>query len=414
MAATWKTAAIARTKELFDHRTPIAEKKFLAGRSGEISRLVGAIEDRGAHAIIFGDRGVGKTSIARCIHDALLGTPGVDASTLAIITVNCDSADSYTTLWRKVFGQIVIEHKQFRMGFRGEEDDEAREISLDEQLEDVVTVNQVRHLLATCGRQGKLVVILDEFERLEQDQSIKRLLADTVKTLADFVVPVTIVFVGVGESLAQLIQEHESLTRHLVEVPVPRLRGKELTDIIADRLPELGMTIDPGAQYTINYLSKGLPFYVHLLGRFSIIAAIQRDSSRVERQDMAVGFNQAVAHAKQALKGVYYTATLTNQAKSQHRQCLAACAMAETDLYGYFTASSVIEPMSKILGNKKCSVGTFNDKLVEFCEASRGQILQRVGKERAWRYRFRDPMMGPFVLLASIEEGIISTDAFIP
>jgi Cdc6-like AAA superfamily ATPase len=402
-----KAPAIARAKELFDHRTPIAQKKFLAGRFAEITRLVGAIEDRGAHAIIFGDRGVGKTSIASCVQSAVLGSPGGAAKNLMCIRVNCDSADTYSSLWRKVFGQISTEHRHLGMGFRPEEERSAT--TLEHHLEGEVSVNQVRQLLENCGKQCNLVVILDEFERLENDASVKKLLADTIKTLADFVVPVTIVFVGVGESLSQLIQEHQSLTRHLVEVPVPRLQVKERCDIIDDRLVELGMTIDESAKKTIVHLSKGLPFYVHLLGRYSVIAALERDSSHIDSSDMLEGFRQAMAHAKQGLQNVYYTATLTNQTKSQYRQCLAACALASTDPYGYFTASHVLEPMRTIMKNE-CKVSSFNDKLVDFCDARRAEILQRSGKERSWRYRFRDPLMGPFVLLASLEEKIITVE----
>jgi Cdc6-like AAA superfamily ATPase len=315
MSADWTDAAIARAKELFDHRTPIAEKKFLAGRSSEINRLMGAIDDRGAHAIIFGDRGVGKTSIARCI----VGTAtGDSADNLVCIRVNCDSADTYTSLWKKVFSQVTFTHKTVQMGFRGNEESDHRTLAAD--LGDAVTVHDVHQLLDTCGQRCKLVVVLDEFERADQDQHIKRLLADTVKTLADFVVPATIVFVGVGESLADLIHEHESLTRHLVEVPVHRLSRTELERIISDRLPELGMTIDEHAQSLLTYLSKGLPFYVHLLGRHCVIAAIERKSSRIEPADMHDAIRQAVANSKQALKSMYHNATLTNQTKSHYRQ----------------------------------------------------------------------------------------------
>jgi hypothetical protein len=65
--------------------------------------------------------------------------------------------------------------------------------------------------------------------------------------------------------------------------------------------------------------------------------------------------------------------------------------------------------MSKIL-DRNCSVASFNDKLVEFCSAGRSQILQRSGKERAWRYRFRDPLMGPFVLMTSLDDDIITIE----
>jgi hypothetical protein len=399
-------AKILNAKELFDHRTPIAQKKFLAGRGDEISRLIGAIEDAGAHGIIFGDRGVGKTSIANCIQDSLVAA-GVDVGQLACVRINCDAGDTYSSLWRKVFSQISVEHTHVTMGFMPEDVGETMQLA--DEIGEEITVNQVRHLLANCGKQCKLVVILDEFDRLESSIPIKRLLADTIKTLADFVVPATIVFVGVGESVSELLKEHESLGRHLAEVQVPRLGAEESANIFADRLPELGMTIEPIVQSTIIYLSRGLPYYIHQLGRYSIIKAIEADVDHITIEHMYSGFKESLDGSKQAMKSVYYEATLTNQTKSTHRQLLAACALAGTDHHGYFTASSLVGPMSKIVGHK-CNVSGFNDKLADFCDRDRGQILQRQGKERTWRYRFRNPLMGTFVLLTSMDAKIITID----
>ena len=41
----------------------------------------------------------------------------------------------------------------------------------------------------------------------------------------------------------------------------------------------------------------------------------------------------------------------------------------------------------------------------------RGQILERVGEERAYRFRFRHPAMQPYVIMRGIRENIVDEKA---
>ena len=63
----------ARIHEAFSPSAPIDKQRSLfAGRTRQIDRLLGAIFQRGQHAIIFGERGVGKTSLANLLYDLLI------------------------------------------------------------------------------------------------------------------------------------------------------------------------------------------------------------------------------------------------------------------------------------------------------------------------------------------------------
>ncbi len=48
-------------------------------------------------------------------------------------------------------------------------------------------------------------------------------MADTIKTLSDWGTEATIILVGVGDSIDQLIEEHESVVRALVRIHMPRM-----------------------------------------------------------------------------------------------------------------------------------------------------------------------------------------------
>lgn len=52
-------------RQLFSPAAPINAADLFAGRREEIKRFISAIDERGRHVILYGERGVGKTSLAR-------------------------------------------------------------------------------------------------------------------------------------------------------------------------------------------------------------------------------------------------------------------------------------------------------------------------------------------------------------
>jgi hypothetical protein len=55
-------------------------------------------------------------------------------------------------------------------------------------------------------------------------------------------------------------------------------------------------------------------------------------------------------------------------------------------------------------------VPAFAYHLDEFCQDERGRILEKLGRRKQFRYRFRDSLMEAFVVLKSMEQGLIAND----
>ncbi len=55
----------------FSPATAISRKDFFRGRGAALRRVIDAVNQTGQHVIIFGERGVGKTSLANVIADFL-------------------------------------------------------------------------------------------------------------------------------------------------------------------------------------------------------------------------------------------------------------------------------------------------------------------------------------------------------
>jgi hypothetical protein len=76
---------------------------------------------------------------------------------------------------------------------------------------------------------------------------------------------------------------------------------------------------------------------------------------------------------------------------------------------GYFTAGSVREPMTRIMG-KPYEIPAFAPHLKSFTELDRGCVLKREGIERRYTYRFRNPLLQPFTVLNALAEGTLPDD----
>ena len=62
--ADWDAKAF-EASQLFTPSSPLTENDLFAGRLEQIEKMLDATGERGKHVILFGERGVGKTSLAR-------------------------------------------------------------------------------------------------------------------------------------------------------------------------------------------------------------------------------------------------------------------------------------------------------------------------------------------------------------
>ncbi len=89
--------------DAFSPAAPIDRRDVFAGRGEELTALVEVLHQRGQHAVIYGERGVGKTSLATVAAEIARG----DESCFAAHVI-CDSTDDYGSIWQKVFEEISV------------------------------------------------------------------------------------------------------------------------------------------------------------------------------------------------------------------------------------------------------------------------------------------------------------------
>lgn len=378
--------------ETFTPGTPINESDLFTGRTDTVRELQDTVLEKGRHAIIFGDRGVGKTSIANIFYKPLHS----ETRPILATRVNGDSATTYDSLWRKVFRRI-------KQGTEGDE------FWVDQAHPDLITPDDVVVALANFQAFQVPIVILDEFDKITDD-NCKTLVAETIKALSDDAVNCTVIIVGVASSVSDLIREHASIPRALKQVPMLPMSQDEIKDLISSRVRRLRMSISPAALWRIVFFSGGLPFYAHSLGKHAALSAISGQARLIDENHVIAAIRACMGDVDYSVRENYTKATLKSYRQGNiYPQVLAAAALTDRDAIGRFGAADCVGPMSAIMGSPYKTTA-FSFHLKEMAEEARGSILNRFEHKRTYRFSFRDPFMQPYIIMQSLSAGFLTDE----
>jgi Cdc6-like AAA superfamily ATPase len=342
----------------FSPSAPVSSLDLFSGRTSQLERITDAVFQRGQHAVIYGERGVGKTSLVNVLPESLRFLCKYNYQ---VVRHNCSATSTFNSIWDGVFRELT---------FKRDNDLSAAStvpIPISSYLPANVSPEDVRFLLQQVG--SSIVVIIDEFDRVPKSDSTSTLLADTIKSLSDHAVDATLVVVGVADSIDDLIAEHKSIERALIQVQMPRMSQNELFDILEKGFKQVTMDIDFTAKCRITALSQGLPHIAHNLGLLTGFAALESGRLAAEKNDVATAIKRAVENAQQTMVDAYCQAVASSH-DNIYREILLAAALARTDDLGYFPAGDLRKPLATIL-HKNYGIDGYMRHLNSFCKDSR-------------------------------------------
>ncbi len=386
-----------RLAEAFRPAAPIDRRDLFSGRGQQIADVFSVVAQPGQHAVVYGERGVGKTSLGLVAAQLLRGANVPSA------WATCDASDDFSSVWKKALSEIGFTTARHAIGF-AERVDETTEPLSKLLGPDPVTPHAVRGALQQASHQRAIAIFVDEFDRFRHPDG-RALFADTIKGLSDRLVPATVVLIGVADSVGELIREHRSVERALVQIQMPRMSPSELAEIATKGIAAARMTIVGPAVARITALSQGLPHYTHLLTQLAAQAALGERRADVSVRHVNAAVARAIDRAQQSIVDAY-RAAVSGRPGTIYPQVLLACALAEEDEFGFFAPSDVGEPLSRIL-HKPCKTATFARHLERLLSESRGAILQKHGGAGGARYRFVNPLLQPYVAMRGLSEGVV-------
>lgn len=248
--------------------SPIESFEHLVGRQKQLEKIEEAIISPGRHIFIYGDRGAGKTSLARTAaykHHPANGEPVYTAcgrgTTFGSIVRDIVSQLDNRSELRSVDRTLTAGGKALGLEGSYSETEKAKSVDNLDLNAATAAVNE-----AALRRQGRSIIVVDEFENLPTVED-RHLFAELIKQLSDRRVPVAMVFCGIGKSLDSLLQGHNSAHRYLEEIalPAPPLTFTGCWEIVDSASGALGLKIEDTPRLRIAQISDGFPHYVHLI-----------------------------------------------------------------------------------------------------------------------------------------------------
>ena len=277
--------------ESFRPSAPIDRRALFAGRTDQLGDLFATVDQPGQHAVVFGERGVGKTSLVTVAAETLSAADVITART------TCDRTDDFESVWRKALDELLFTTSRPGVGFAAEQ--RQSRFTGSSFLGDDPTPHSVKRGLQRLGGDRRLAIFVDEFDRLEVTEA-RVMFADTIKALSDQLPRVTVVLVGVADNINELVADHVSIERALQLIHMPRMSHAEIAEIVTRGIESARLTIEREALAQIVTAADGLPHYAHLYGQVSAKAALEDLRTKVRVRDVEDALAETNARRERA------------------------------------------------------------------------------------------------------------------
>jgi Cdc6-like AAA superfamily ATPase len=380
-------------RRVFSPITPIKRQDLFFGRSLQLDNVCEAINEQGQHAILYGERGVGKTSLGNIM--------ATNLTHVFPVKVTCARDDDFKSLWYRALLNTPMAKTTAGIGFSSEQKTTYSALSNQLTSYEELMPAHIEYILSPV-LSNRMLFVFDEFDNIIKN-TVREQFADLIKSLSDNCDNITIVIIGISDNVVNLIGNHQSLERCLKQIKMPRMNPDELGSIIDNGLRLLELRISNDVRKMIIEFSMGFPHYTHLLCKYGCKAAIEDGKQSYSPSHFKKATKLAIENVQEQIKDGYRKATFSSAQESQWEQVLFASVMSESDEYNCFTIKEITKKFSE-LSEKPLSKVNITHNLGKLCQADRGEILEKITVDGSVKYRFSNPLSKAFVKLKMFEE----------
>jgi hypothetical protein len=302
--------SLSDIENAFQPAREVDDAERFAGRRAAVADAYYALVGQGTNVAVVGNRGIGKTSLARQIGNIASG----DMSLLERLGITPDRPLDFLTVYfacgttvrdvqdllerllttTSCLGDWIydvpkakkeietyrpkLSAKLFGVGaeLEGTQTTERESTSaVDAHSIDTVFTNVCHAIAAQNVAKDGVLIVVDEFDQVRNPAGMAGLL----KSIATNVPSVKFCIVGVARDVQNLMREHESTDRLFAGsiVHLPPMSEEELTEIvrIAEQAVDKQILFSEGATSRLVQLAQGHPYMVHLVGKYALRAAYQ-------------------------------------------------------------------------------------------------------------------------------------------
>jgi Cdc6-like AAA superfamily ATPase len=263
---------------------PVADQRLFAGREEVLKTLIRAIEDQRLHTVLYGERGIGKTSLLHML------TLAAREARYIVVYSSCGANSTFDETFRAASNEIPL---LFHSGFSPTTTEAEKGATLADLAPEGPLSPRKFGDLCSKLTNTRVLIILDEFDRCESG-AFRRDVAELIKNLSDRRGRVQLVLAGVAADLTELVEHIPSIRRNIFALRVPKMPDKEVLQIVSNGEREAGLTFDPAASASVVAVSLGSPYIANLLCHHAGHAALDEGRSTVLPRDVSGAVDRAV------------------------------------------------------------------------------------------------------------------------
>jgi hypothetical protein len=411
-----------RVVNAFRPNSEIDDPDLFSGRESQVLDLAQSLMSDGSCPMILGDRGLGKSSLAKQARLISMGDRSLldryDASHSAIpvdegfIALYCGCTDAVQTtsdLLRRLTDGVtaavaVGSDSRFELVDRTSRTKLSLKIFSQERerrwqpntwtprrMDDVADYEQA--LIDATTRladifESRVLLVIDELDRVQDKDGLASFIKIGTSATLKFML------VGIAQSVSELLHDHQSLERVLAPTHVAPMERPELIAIIDQAMSKLAadgvdMEFDEEATAAVARLSAGFPWFVHVLGQAALVNAYRRGGSVVTARHVVMAVNE------------FRTNRFAQQFSDMYQRVVRESINREIAIRVFAKWPQRDIPTSEIYPVLR-SFGVSNPSvyLGQLCGEATGHVLTRVPFRQSGLVRFRNEMFKVYVRIS--------------
>lgn len=386
-------------RQIFTPHRPVNNVDLFFGRQNEVHSVIEQINTPGQHSLLYGERGVGKSSLANIASELLLSK----IISGRLYYNRCDSESDFVSILRDPLAEIGVDISVKEVGANSKSGGSAKlrvpfaEGGMGQENETSETRHGPRKRLSPSYAAKLLestpgLLVVDEADSISSERD-RRKLAEFVKQLSDRDASFKVLIVGIAQTGDELIAGHPSVRRCLRETKLSRMSAEELRLILNNGEEKLNIKFQDEVKDKIVRVSAGYPHFTHLIALKCAENAVSEDRSEITSENLSQALKEATQDAEGTLSRSYKKA-MRSYSTDMYRIILCAAANLESE---EFTARELREEISSLTG-EAITQQSLNNYFKRLVSDNENTVLRRLKKGV---YRFTDPRMPSYVRIAN-------------
>jgi Cdc6-like AAA superfamily ATPase len=386
-------------RDVFTPHIPVDDASHFFGREDEATRLVSVINSPGQHILLYGDRGVGKTSLAKTTCKLILQK----IQKGDFFEKRCDSQDTFASIFEEPLKACGVD-LAFKEETKTLNQGGGAGISAVFAKADLSSKREIKKTNISSykpdspswvANQLKLlsgIILIDEADAITHD-SDKKKIAELIKQLSDSNSPFKIVIVGIAQTGEELTAGHPSVERCLKEVLLQRMIDDDLKKIILNGMNKLSLRPDDIVVNKIVEISAGYPHFTHLVCLKCAESAIVASNKHLTRETLKGALNEAVKDSEGALQRMLESTLRVLNKPQECKFLLLTASYCSTPEF----RSSELRDKLKDRFDMDIDSKVLSRRLSKLTEGENTTILEKPARGC---FKFTDPRMPSFLKMA--------------